>query len=121
MTRRMGSALILVLGLICAGSVGAHPRFGVYVGVPGPYWGPSYYAPAPYYYYSPPVTVVSPQPTVYVQQPVAAPAAPAAPAAAPASAAENYWYYCASGKGYYPYVKVCPGGWQRVSPTPPAQ
>ena len=28
------------------------------------------------------------------------------------------WYYCADSKAYYPYVKDCPGGWQRVSPTP---
>ena len=35
---------------------------------------------------------------------------------APASA---YWYYCAESKAYYPYVKHCPGGWQRVAPQPP--
>jgi hypothetical protein len=35
--------------------------------------------------------------------------------------AENWWYYCADAKGYYPYVRECPGGWQRVSPTPPSQ
>ena len=35
---------------------------------------------------------------------------------APASA---YWYYCAESKAYYPYVKHCPAGWQRVAPQPP--
>lgn len=33
---------------------------------------------------------------------------------------QYYWYYCANPEGYYPYVKQCPGGWQRVIPTPPS-
>ena len=28
------------------------------------------------------------------------------------------WYYCEDGKGYYPYVKECPGGWKRVPASP---
>ena len=34
-----------------------------------------------------------------------------------------YWYYCQDPKGYYPYVKSCPGGWMQVVPnvTPPNQ
>ena len=32
--------------------------------------------------------------------------------------ADGYWYYCESSDGYYPYVKECPGGWQRVAPRP---
>jgi len=32
----------------------------------------------------------------------------------------NYWYYCSNPDGYYPYVKQCPGGWQRVAPQPPS-
>ena len=85
--------------------------FGVYVGVPlySPwYYPPVYYAP-PYPYYPP--TVIS-SPPVYVEQqaasPVLAPAAPAPQA--------DYWYYCGASKAYYPYVKECPGGWQRVAP-----
>lgn len=90
---------------------GGHVRFGVFVGAPlffPPYY-PAYY-PAPYYYYPPAVAVQSPPP-VYVEQ--------NAPQAAPEQA--NYWYYCADAKAYYPYVKQCPGGWQRVSPQPPPQ
>jgi len=33
-----------------------------------------------------------------------------------APAQSSYWYYCAESKTYYPYVKECPGGWQRVTP-----
>jgi hypothetical protein len=30
----------------------------------------------------------------------------------------GYWYYCDATKGYYPYVKECPTGWQKVAPRP---
>jgi hypothetical protein len=55
---------------------------------------------------------------VYIEQQQA----PAAPPPAPVAAAPaDYWYYCAAAQGYYPYVKECPGGWQKVLPQPPAQ
>ncbi|HEY7986936.1 MAG TPA: hypothetical protein VIE17_08440 [Methylophilaceae bacterium] len=83
----------------------------------------------PHYYYPPPQTVyVQPQ-TVYVQpQPYYVQPAPTysyAPPApvyqqAPAAAAPQSWYYCDSARGYYPYVKVCPGGWEQVPAMPPA-
>jgi hypothetical protein len=106
---------ILVLALIAAGALvsgsafaGGHVRFGISIGVP--IWGPGYYYP-PYYYYPPayyyepaPVVVVPSQPQRYIEQ-------------APQASA-GMWYYCADSKAYYPYVKDCPGGWQRVSPTP---
>ena len=107
---------LALLGVMGMGSAwadrGGHVRFGVSIGVPiGPwYYPPPYYYP-PYSYY-PPVVVQQPAP-VYVEQQQA----PVAPAAAPA--ATNYWYYCAAAKGYYPYVKECPGGWERVLPQPP--
>ena len=87
-------------------------RFGVYLG--GPWYGwPGYYSAPPYYYYPPSVVTVPVTPQTYVEQPQAvAPAAPPAPQ-------PGYWYYCADARGYYPYVKECPGGWQRVSPQPP--
>jgi hypothetical protein len=40
-----------------------------------------------------------------------------APTATP-PAAQSFWYFCRSAKEYYPYVRSCPGGWQKVSPTP---
>jgi hypothetical protein len=111
-------AALLVLAMAGVGSAwadhfhhhgGGHVNFGFYL---GPGWGPWYYPPTYYYppYYVPPV-VVQPQPQVYVEQ------APA-PAAAPAAPATGYWYYCAGSRGYYPYVKTCPGGWQKVAPQP---
>ena len=87
----------------------AHVGVGFYFGVPVGGWGyPYYYPPYPYY---PPATVVVPsQPQTYIEQ---------APQAAPAPApAQSYWYYCADSRAYYPYVKDCPAGWQRVSPQP---
>lgn len=84
----------------------SHVRFGVFIGAPA-FW----YYPPPYYY--PPVVAVPSSPPVYIEQSETQ-AAPAAPEQSPA-----YWYYCADQKAYYPYVKQCPGGWQRVSPQPP--
>lgn len=94
---------------------GPRTRIGVYVGPSvywgpswGPAWGPGWYYPPPYY--SPPPVVVLPPspPPVYVEQPREEPV-------------EQYWYYCKSGKAYYPYVKDCPEGWQRVLPQPEKQ
>ena len=88
---------------------GGHIRFGLHIGAPvywGGYWGPSYYYPP--YYYQPTVVTAPVSPPTYVEQ------APAAPAPQP-----GYWYYCAQSRGYYPYVKECPEGWQHVSPQPP--
>ncbi len=115
--------LILVLIVLTLAGTGiaradrGHAHIGVVIGAPfigGPYWGPGYYGPYPYYppAYYPPVVVERQSPPVYIEQ--------SQPAAAPAPAPENYWYYCAETKAYYPYVKDCPGPWQRVSPQPPS-
>lgn len=102
--------VLLVMFLACINGAWAHGwrgNVGVYV---GPVWGPVWYPPP--YYYPPQVIVVPPaQPQVYIEQPEAAPAAPAA-------GGQQYWYYCANAKGYYPYVKDCPAGWQKVLPLP---
>lgn len=115
---------VLVALLIAgAGNAWAHGRVygsvGVYVG-PGAYWGSAY--PRPYYYpglypyaypyYDPaPVIVVPSAPPVYIEQqdPVVE---------KPQNADRQYWYYCSGSKKYYPYVKECPGGWQKVLPQP---
>jgi hypothetical protein len=88
-----------------------HARIGVFIG--GPLWYPPYYYYPPYYppYYP---AVVNVPPTYYVEQGSPAPQAPAAAT----TLAPGYWYYCNGPDGYYPYVKECPGGWQRVSPQP---
>jgi hypothetical protein len=83
---------------------------------PPPYWRPAprpwcrpcyprYYG-GPVYYAAPPI-YLAPQ-RVYVQQ-------------VPEEA--DYWYYCEDPKGFYPYIKSCPGGWMKVVPetVPPSQ
>lgn len=108
-------SIILLLGWAASGSALAHGRVGVYVGVP--FFWPGYYS-APYYatpYYAPyyyPPAVQPSGPTTYIER--------GAYEAAPAQAPGNWYYYCVAAKGYYPYVKQCPGGWQRVAPQPPA-
>jgi hypothetical protein len=54
------------------------------------------------------VVAVPTAPPVYIEQ-----------GGGEAPASQSYWYYCDGAKGYYPYVKDCPGGWKRVAPTPP--
>lgn len=114
------TALLLALALVFSAVAdsalarGGHSRahIGLYFGVPLAGWG-WYGAPYwPYPYYPPTSVVVVPQPQTYIQQD--APAAPAAPAQP-----QGYWYYCADAQAYYPYVKECPAGWQRVTPQPP--
>ena len=116
-----GKWMIALLLLAAAGSGNAwadrdHGHFDAHFGVMiGPGWGPGYFPMSPYGYYPPyypPVLVAPPAPPVYIEQ-------PQEPAAAPAPS--DYWYYCAAPKGYYPYVKECPGGWQKVAPQPPDQ
>ena len=81
--------------------------FDVWFG-PGWGWDPFFYPYYPYYpysYYDQPAVVVPQQSEEYVlpeQQPEET----------------SYWYYCRSSRGYYPYVKSCPGGWMKVVPTP---
>jgi hypothetical protein len=68
----------------------SHTR--VFIGGSFFFWpGPYYYGPGPYY----------------------------APAAVPAEPlmVDPYWYYCEEAATYYPYVKECAGGWQRVLPS----
>ena len=88
----------------------SHVSVGVGFGFGYPYWGgpwgPWGY---PYPYYGAPTVVVQ-QPVTYVEQNPPVTSAPAADA--------GWWYYCDQSRGYYPYVRECPGGWQRVPPTP---
>jgi hypothetical protein len=88
--------------------VGLNFGFGGYYGYPYSYYPYYPYYSYPYYpaYY--PSPVVQQQPTTYVEQ--AQPQAQEQPS--------GYWYYCPVSKGYYPYVRECSAGWQRVAPQP---
>jgi hypothetical protein len=113
--RTAALALLLTLaGVLASESAQAHGRtrlhLGFHFGAPfywGPYWSPWWYHPAPYYYHPAP-TYVPAQPTTYIEQ-----------GSAPAGDSGGWWYYCDTSRGYYPYVKECPSGWQRVPPAPP--
>ena len=109
MKARRFLTLLLALMLAGTGAAWAHGvrgHVGVYL---GPVWGPGWWYPPPYYY-PPQVVVVPPsQPPVYIER---------QDEAMPQSEAQQYWYFCKSAKGYYPYVKECPEGWQKVLPQP---
>jgi hypothetical protein len=99
-------AALVAAGALASGSALAWHRGGAHVGVfiGGPAWYPYY--PYPYYAYPPTVIVREAPPTQYIEQ--------SAPEGAQQQ--QGYWYYCADSKTYYPYVKDCPAGWQKVVP-----
>jgi len=103
---------------------------------PGYWWGPSYYYGAPYYYGSPyyygygapvyyddyyaPAARTSPQ---YVERSdVEAAPPPQQQQQQQQQPQQTWWYWCQSSEKYWPYVKECTGGFQRVpaQPTPPS-
>jgi hypothetical protein len=106
-------ALVLVAALLAVTSSMAladgrgRVSLGFHFGVPLGWYQPWYYAPPPAYYYPPAAVVVRPpEPTVYVERGDVVPEGTAS------------WYFCRESNGYYPYVKQCPGGWQRVPAQP---
>ncbi len=84
-----------------------HLSLGFHFGVPLGWYQPWYYAPPPAYYYPAPAVVQPPAPTTYVERSDVVPEGTAS------------WYFCRESNGYYPYVKQCPGGWERVPARPP--
>lgn len=105
--------LVALAGAFASQPAEAHGRrssvhIGLGFGYWGPFWGPPWwYYPAPYYYPAP--VVVQRAPVTYIEQ---------GSSDAPAAASPGWWYYCDASKGYYPYVRECPSGWQRVAPAP---
>jgi len=87
---------------------GGHFHTRVFIG--GAVFAPVFF-PAPYYYYPPAYYPPAYYPAYY---PPATEYVAPEPAPAPA-----YWYYCPDSRAYYPYVRECPSGWQRVAPQPP--
>ncbi len=104
--------LLALAGALAAGPAAARVGLRLYFNVPlwGYYYAPPYYYPPyyPYYYPDYPPAAVAPYPTPYAEAPRSVP---------PVS---SDWFYCAESKSYYPYVRECPGGWQRVPSTPPS-
>ena len=131
--RAIGTLVLILFGTLVNGAAmaqhrghghghshGPIVRFGFSYGFPiyapgyfpAPYYTyPRYVVPAPTYIY-PPAVIVHPSPPVYVERGITQ-AEPAPPQV------QNDWYYCAGSQAYYPYVKECPGGWQRVPAQPP--
>lgn len=79
---------------------------------PDPYVPPEYFYLQPEYSdpdpYIPPVVIMQSEPIESTPDVVLAP-----------SIASQYWYYCESINGYYPYTTSCPEGWKTVPATPP--
>lgn len=109
------SILVLVSAAMFAVSVSAsaggrhhrHHHHGARIGVGVVFGAPLWY-PAPLYYpYYRPYYYAAPAPApVYIER--------------DRDVAESspYWYFCRESDAYYPYVKQCPGPWQRVPAQP---
>jgi hypothetical protein len=88
-------------------------------GVPYYYANDIYYTQTPggYAVAAPPAeAAVAPAQT---PPPVAPPPQAGAAPGASSQIASTSWYYCASAKGYYPYVPTCKEGWRTVPAAPP--
>ncbi len=97
---------------------GPGPYYGFDVMVGGPLWGPPWYGPYyyPYYYpgyypdyYYPYVPTEQSLPQEYIER----------SRRERSSRSSGFWYYCPESRAYYPYVRRCPGGWQKVPSQPP--
>jgi len=107
------------------------PRIGLGVGLGvglalegWPYYYPYGYYPYGYYPYAvypPAVVTQQAAPTVYMEQGNVAPAQDSGQQSAPPAQSSNDWYYCRKPAGYYPYVRNCADGWQRVPSQPQTQ
>jgi hypothetical protein len=127
-------SVLLVISLVGAGNAwadrghrgGGHRggHFGTWAGIgltalvlgaalaPRPVYATSPYYPAYYPAYYPPL-VVEPAATVYSE-----PMPSYAPPPVARSQRSTDWYYCPAAKAYYPYVRECASGWQRVPARP---
>jgi hypothetical protein len=104
--------VVLLAALLASGSAlaggrhhhhGSRLSLGFHFGVP---LGYHYWHPAPVYYYPAPVVVQQAPPPVYTERSDVVPES------------AGTWYYCQESKAYYPYVRECPAGWQRVPAQP---
>ena len=98
--------------------------YGRGYGYYGGFYGGTYFD--PWFYGSPwgydmvyPEVVVTPGYSQAYIEPDYVPQQSTAPVGVQQAGPSNDWYYCQNPAGYYPYVKTCPNGWQRVPSTPP--
>ncbi len=78
-----------------------------------PYYPYPYYPSYPYAY----APAYSPSPTVIYREREPAYAEPDRAR----YSSRNTWYYCKESNAYYPYVRICPGGWEKVPTVPPSE
>lgn len=93
---------------------GGRVGFGISIGLP--YYRPSYYPGNYAGYYAYPYTYPGP---AYAYPGAASGAYVERDYVQAAPAPQQDWYYCAGSDAYYPYVRECPDGWQRVPSVPP--
>lgn len=80
-------------------------------GVWGPgWWGPGVWGPGVAVVSSPQFVMVPSEPRVFVERDTVP---------EPAAQPQQWWYWCQSAQGYYPYVSTCSEGWRRVEPQIP--
>jgi len=102
-------------GHCCSSSVGIYFGSGFAYGYPYPYYAYPYPYPYSYPYPYYPGYYSYSSPTQYVEQ---GQTNEGGGGVVPQAA---YWYHCGKPNGYYPYVKTCPSGWQRVPAQPPGR
>jgi len=93
-----------------------HRFFGGFVGFWGEPWlWPGYSYADPWYIENPWYGGATPIPGVYPPLPDST-----SPDTGSAPPIPSGIYWCPGSKGYYPYVRACPSGWQRVGEAPVA-
>jgi len=119
------ATLLSLLAFSAPADAHGRVRGGVFLnfGVPWPgyYWGPRYYYGPPAYYYDDwapaPVIIERRSAPTYIERSDVEAAPPVSQ-----QQPQHWWYWCQAAEKYYPYVKECPGGFQKVpaQPVPPA-
>lgn len=117
--RKFGMIVLLFLLGVGSGEKawadwGHHDHYDVVV---EPYWETRYLRQYAY----PPVIIERPVSVVTIDPPVTRvfveqPAKPNLP-----TSGGDHWYYCAASKKYYPFVKKCSAGWQKIPQKPPGE
>lgn len=117
------AALLSLFAVSVPAEAHGRVRGGLFLnfGVPWPgYWAPRFYYPPAYsyyyddYYVPPAVVVQRRDPPQYIERSDIE----GTPPASQVQPEQNWWYWCAASQKYFPYVKECEGGFQRVPPQP---